>query len=318
MSLLVIDIGGTAIKYAVMDEEMNFCSKGSVPTPQTSREDLVEAIGRIYDEACPAGGEGTAMATPRASAGQSDASSIEGIAISLAGIIDVDKGLIEMGGALRYNNGFYIRDALQARCPVPITLENDAKCAAIAEAAEGSLKDVPNGMVLIFGTMIGGALIHDHKLYRGSHYSAGEISYTITDRGGEPTFEGVWGNQCGVPRLCRLYAQKKGLPEKEVNGRIVFAGVNAGEQEALAALRTYAREIAIQIFNFQNLYDPDLFAIGGGISAQPALVETIREELAKLYEICPYFVRRAQVVTCRFQNDANLYGAYINFRERNG
>ena len=308
MSLLVIDIGGTAIKYAVMDDKMQFLSHGSVPTPKTSREDLVEAIGRIYDEAC-----------EEAGAGQSDVTSpdsITGIAISLAGIINVDKGLIEMGGALRYNNGFYIRDALEKRCPVPITLENDAKCAAIAEAAEGSLKDVPNGMVLIFGTMIGGALIHDHKLYRGSHYSAGEISYTITDRGGEPTFEGVWGNQCSVLRLCRLYAEKKGLPEKEVNGRIVFAGVNAGEKEALEALRIYAREIAIQIFNFQNFYDPDRFAIGGGISAQKSLVETIREELAKLYEVCPYFVRRAEVVTCRFQNDANLYGAYINFQER--
>ncbi|MBO4887282.1 MAG: ROK family protein [Firmicutes bacterium] len=299
MALLVIDIGGTAIKYTVMDETTGFSEEsglhaGSVPTPRTSREDLVEAIGKIYDEVCP----------------------VEGIAISLAGIIDVEKGLIEMGGALRYNNGFYIRDALYERCPVPIILENDAKCAGIAEAAEGSLKDVPNGMVLIFGTMIGGALIHDHKLYRGSHYSAGEISYTITDRGGEPTFEGVWGNQCGVPRLCRLYAGKKGLPENEVNGRVVFAGVNSGEKEALEALRIYAREIAIQIFNFQNLYDPDRFAIGGGISAQPALVETIREELAKLYEICPYFVRRAEVVTCRFRNDANLYGAYINFREQ--
>ena len=308
MSLLVIDIGGTAIKYAVMDEEMKFLSHGSVPTPKTSREDLVVAIGRIYDEACEEAGAGRSAVT--------SLDSIIGIAISLAGIIDVDKGLIEMGGALRYNNGFFFRDALQERCPVPITLENDAKCAAIAEAAEGSLKDVANGMVLIFGTMIGGALIHDHKLYRGSHYSAGEISYTITDRGGEPTCEGVWGNQCSVLRLCRLYADKKGLPEKEVNGRIVFAGVNAGEKEALEALRIYAREIAIQIFNFQNFYDPDRFAIGGGISAQKALVETIREELAKLYEVCPYFVRRAEVVTCRFQNDANLYGAYINFRER--
>lgn len=290
MSLLVADIGGTAIKYAQMDGEKRFLARGSLPTP-ASREALVEAIGALYD-----GIDGC-----------------EGIAISMPGIIDSENGYVVMGGALRYNDDFYFRHALYARCPVPIHLENDAKCAALAEAAEGSLKDVPNGMVLIFGTMIGGALIHDHKLYRGSHFSAGEISYLITDRSGTPSVGGVWGNRCGVPQLCKNYAEAAGLPENEVNGKVVFAAVNAGEPEALRVLGDYAREIAVQIFNFQNLYDPDRVAIGGGISAQPALLDAIREQLKALYAACPYYVRRAEVVTCKFQNDANLYGAYQCF-----
>ena len=288
LRILAVDIGGTAMKYAVMDESMRFLAHGSVPTPSSGREALVEAVGRLYDGVPDCGG----------------------IAVSMPGIIDPEKGCVVMGGALRYNDGFFFRDALFARCPVPIHMENDAKCAALAEAAAGSLKDVPNGMVLIFGTMIGGALILDHKLYRGSHFSAGEVSYLITDGAALPARDILWGNRCGVPRLCRAYARAKGLDEGEVDGVAVFRAVNCGEPEAVEALRSYAGEIAVQIFNLQDLFDPDRFAIGGGISAQPAFLDAIREHLRVLYDACPYYVRRAEVVPCAFRNDANLYGAY--------
>ena len=118
---------------------------------------------------------------------------IDGIAISMPGIIDSDNGYCVMGGALRYNDDFYLRHSLYERCPVKIHMENDAKCAAMAEAAEGSLKEVADGFVLIFGTMIGGAFIKDHKLHRGKHFSAGEVSYAITIRNGEPFRQDVWG-----------------------------------------------------------------------------------------------------------------------------
>ncbi len=290
MKVLTVDIGGTFIKYARMDENQEVLSRGRLATPQSGREELVAAISALYAE-----------------------EAVDGIAISVPGIIDTDTGTVLMGGALRYNDGFPLRRALAEHCPVPICLENDAKCAAMAEAASGSLRDVPNGMVLIFGTMVGGGLIQNHKLYRGSHFAAGEVSYLITDRDGLPTADGVWGNRCGVPSLCRLYARAKGLPEESVDGKAVFDAVNAGDRDAEACLRKYASEIAVQIFNLQNLYDPDRFALGGGISAQPALITAIRERLSQLYAACPYRVRRAEVVTCKYQNDANLYGALLCF-----
>lgn len=74
----------------------------------------------------------------------------------MLGIIDSDNGCCAMGGALEYNTDFYLRHSLYERCPVKIHMENDAKCAAMAEAAAGSLRDVEDGFVLIFGTMIGG------------------------------------------------------------------------------------------------------------------------------------------------------------------
>lgn len=287
MKVLVIDIGGTFIKYACMKEDMSILTRGKVKTPTESREQLIETIGKIYDEM----------------------PDVSGIAISMPGIIDSENGYCAMGGALRYNDDFYLRHSLHERCPVKIYMENDAKCAAMAEATVGSLKDVQDGFVLIFGTMIGGAFIKNHKLHKGKHFSAGEVSYINTIRDGKPLKEVVWGNRCGTPYLCKLYAEKKNLKASEVDGIMVFEAANNQETDALECLQQYTREIAVQLFNLQTILDPERFAIGGGISAQPIFIEYIRNNLKALYADCIYQVPQAEVVSCKFQNDANLIGA---------
>ena len=291
MRLLVTDIGGTFIKYAVMDQDMNMITRGKVPTPKEGSQALVEALGQLYDES----------------------GSVDGIAICLPGIIDSDNGYVMMGGALRYNDGVALRDALYERTRARIYMENDAKCAAMAEAAAGSLADVKDGLVIIFGTMIGGGIIKDGALWRGRHFSAGEVSYISTDRRTQPERETVWGNRCSVLALCRLYAEEKGLEEEAVNGEMVFEAVAAGDPAAIRSLDTYTKEIAVQLFNLQTVLDPEKIAIGGGISAQPVLIEYIRKHLAGFYESFPYPITRGEIVPCRFLNDANLYGAYQCF-----
>jgi len=291
MRVLVIDIGGTFIKYALMTEKSEMLCKGKIPTPLEGRAELVEAIGKLYDSLSP----------------------VDGIAISMPGIIDVEKGYCSMGGAIAYNTDFYFRDALYERCPVKITMDNDAKCAAMAEATVGALKDISDGVVLLFGTMIGGGIIKDHRLIRGTHFSAGEVSYIISERASAPTYDTVWGNRCGVPYLCKLFAEKKGLHREEVDGIRVFEAVNSGDKEASLALAEYTKEIAVQIFNLQTILDPDTFAIGGGISAQPVFIEYINRHLENMYAGSPYNVPKAKVVTCRFGNDANLIGALQGF-----
>ncbi len=287
MRVLVLDIGGTFIKYACMDESMEFLARGRTSTPRDGREELIEAIGRIYDSLLP----------------------LDGIAISMPGIIDTEKGYCRMGGALGYNDDFYLRQSLYRRCPVKISMENDAKCAALAEAAAGSLRDVNDGFVLIFGTMIGGGYIKDRKLHRGKHSSAGEVSYLITDRDSMASLDTVWGNRCSALRLCRMYAGRKGLDPDQVDGVQVFQAVNRRDRDALDCLEQFSREIAVQIFNLQTVLDVERFAIGGGISAQPALIRSVRAQLQELYRHCPYTVSQVEVVACAFQNDANLIGA---------
>ena len=286
MKVLTADIGGTFLKYARMTGNMEILSRGKLPTPQSGREALLDALAELYEQ-----------------------EPVDGIAISLPGIIDAENGRVVMGGALRYNDGFSLRQALSLRCPTGIHIENDAKCAAMAEAAAGSLRDVADGFVLIFGTMIGGAYIHDHRLLRGRHFSAGEVSYIGTVRDGYPERDEVFGNRCGVPRLCRNYARRKGLPPECVDGLRLFSDLQAGDADAAACLEAFAHEAAVQIFNIQTVLDPGRFAIGGGISAQPLFLEAIRRRLDALYAACPYELPRAEVTACRFLNDANLYGA---------
>ena len=296
MSILVVDIGGSFIKYAVMEDDNSILSRGKIPTPCGSRLELVEALSGLYDANGP----------------------VDGLAISMPGIIDSARGYCAMGGALRYNDDFFLADALAEHIPVPIYMENDAKCAAMAEASVGSLKDAANGLVLVFGTMVGSGIIIDHKLYKGSRFSAGEVSYIIPRVDLEPGFDNVWGNSCGTPRLCRMYAEKKGLSPEDVTGEVVFEALHSGDTAAEESLLQYTKEIAVQIFSLHNILDPELIAIGGGISAQPLFIEFIRQNLELLYEQCPFKLPHARIVPCAFLSDANLIGAlqcYLRARQ---
>ncbi len=287
MSILAVDIGGTFVKYAYMTAEGEIISKSKFRTPKSSRSELIESIGKLYD-----GGE-----------------NIEGIGISMPGVIDSERGYCYSGGALEYNQNCYFAKELMERCPVPVKLENDAKCAVIAEAELGSLKDVRSGFVLIFGTGIGGGFVIDGKLVKGSHFAAGEVSYIVTERDTFPGKGRLFANIFGVPELCRRYAEKKGLDAETVEGEQVFEAVNSGDADAKEVLTQIAKGISIQIFNIQAVLDPEKFAIGGGVSAQPAFIEAIRKELDLIYEQNSISIHKPEVVCCKFQNDANLYGA---------
>lgn len=77
----------------------------------------------------------------------------------------------------------------------------------------------------------------------------------------------------------------------------------------MAALDEFCFYIALQLYNIQAIFDPEKFAIGGGISAQPLLIEKINEQYKKLF-IPVFLLRLVDVVACEFRNDANLIGAY--------
>ena len=150
----------------------------------------------------------------------------------------------------------------------------------------------------------------------GTHFSAGEVSYITPGIQELPTPENVFGNLNGTPKLCAMYAERKGYVKENITGVIFFEALNAGDPAAREVLDTFTRGIAKQIFNLQTVLDPDKIAIGGGISSQPAFTDSIRRNLQKLYAACPYQIPQAQVVTCKFQNDANLYGAYYFYKKQ--
>jgi predicted NBD/HSP70 family sugar kinase len=298
MEFLVLDVGGSAIKYAVMNEGAEFLEKGKVPTPMEGIDAFVDAIGGIYDEF---------------------KERISGIAVSMPGRIDSDRGYAYTGGALKYNYDKEIASILQKRCPVPISIENDGKCAALAEVWMGNLKDCDDAIVVVIGTGIGGGIIKDKKLHKGKHFTAGEFSFIFTNNSPieDKRFK-HWGSQGGTFGLRVPVATAKNLPVEEVDGVKVFEYANNGDKEVLDILDDYCYRFVQELFNLQYIYDPEKIAIGGGISEQDILMEYIQRNVEKYASTLPFKLVEPEVVRCKFLNDSNLIGALYNYLTRNG
>lgn len=237
---------------------------------------------------------------------------VDGLAFSMPGNIDSETGQIFAPGALQYNAGVNIIKKLQELIDVPIAVENDGKCAALAEVWKGHLKDVQNGVVLIIGTGIGGGIIHERKLIKGSHFFAGEVSYLKTDLK-DSTFMNCFAMKGSTSALLRNIAKIKEMKVEDLDGKKAFAMIQDGDQEAQACLEEMCHYLASCIYNLQCLLDPDRILIGGGISKQPLLLKTIRKQLEKQYADIPFSIPHAQVDVCAHFNDSNLIGAFYHY-----
>ncbi len=296
MKYLAIDVGGTFTKYALMDEDCQFYEKDKVPTEKDSLGKFVDMLTAIYGRFT---GE------------------VGGIAICAPGVIDSETGFMYNGGSLFCIKNINIVEILESRCKVPVTVENDAKCAALAEVWKGSLADCKNSMAVIIGTAVGGAVIVDRKVLKGRHFMAGEFSYLFTDESRWQERSQLLAENGGVPALIRLVETRKQMPKGSLDGEKIFSMANQGDDETIEILRQYCRHLAIQISNYQFVVDPEKIAIGGGISAQPILLEMIKEALKELNAVFPYSLPIPEVVNCKFFNDSNLIGAlYVHLKSR--
>ena len=199
-----------------------------------------------------------------------------------------------------------------------MTIENDGKCAALAEKWKGSLKDCRNGAVVVLGTGVGGGIIIDHKLYRGGHFTAGEYSYILTDQKQSEEAKGYWGMANGAETLAQKAAFYTGEDPEKLDGIQIFDRANKGEEAVLKALKEFTDTLAVQIYNLNVILDLDVVAIGGGISKQPLLLEYLNRSMNELMEhhpirkITPY-VPKPEITNCKFYNDANLIGALYHY-----
>ncbi|MEG0276168.1 MAG: ROK family protein [Coprobacillus sp.] len=284
---LTLDVGGSAIKYALIQEDLEILEKNSVPTPLDSLETFVETIGKLYDQ-------------------YKDC--IEGIAISMPGVIDPDKGFAYTGGALKYIVDLQLVDILKQRCPTNISIGNDAKCAANAEVGFGVLKDVDDAVLIILGTGIGGCLVKDRKVHTGKHFSAGEFSFMYTNADQHNDHRQVWSIRNGISGLLKR-VQDELKTEEKFDGKQIFEMANQGNEDVLRALDLFTKDLAVQIYNIQSIFDPEKVAIGGGISAQPILFECLEKNLEKIVNQFDFPIKHPFVVPCHYRNDANLIGA---------
>lgn len=291
---LGIDVGGTEIKYALMTEE-EILEKGFIPTPKESLETFIEAIGGIYDR-------------------YADQTKV--IVMSAPGRIDAKTGFFYSGGALSaFLTNVNAADLIRKRCGIEeVAIENDGKAAGLAEVWKGGLKGVRNGAVIGIGTGIAGAVVIDGKLHRGSHFSAGEFSLLDSNYQGL-YLQNLWAIRGCTPNLVNSYATRVLADPATINGRVFFERLQNGDQTAKEVLNEFCTEFVNGIMTLQAVLDADRYCIGGGISQQPVLIETLNRKIDEIYAITGNAIPviRPEIVACTFHNDANLIGALYHY-----
>lgn len=291
---LGIDVGGTEIKYALMTEE-EILEKGFIPTPKESLDTFIEAIGGIYDR-------------------YADQTKV--IVMSAPGRIDAKTGFFYSGGALSaFLTNVNAAELIRKRCGIEeVAIENDGKAAGLAEVWKGGLKGVHNGAVIGIGTGIAGAVVIDGKLHRGSHFSAGEFSLLDSNYQGF-YLQNLWAIRGCTPNLVNSYATRVLADPATINGRVFFERLQNGDQTAKEVLDEFCTEFVNGIMTLQAVLDADRYCIGGGISQQPVLIETLNRKIDEIYAITGNAIPviRPEIVACTFHNDANLIGALYHY-----
>lgn len=289
---LAVDIGGTAIKWAVIDQDYHIRNRGEYPTPYDGPEKIVEVIAMIVGM---------------------QIESISAIGVSVPGTVPQHSDrIIYGGGVLTFLDKIPLGKLIKEATGLPCHIENDGKCCALGEYSVGALKGSKIGIVIVIGTGIGGGIVINGQVFKGAHDFAGEFSFICAKPELGLTEGNEFGKACGWKSgLQALVVQKKQIQtDCDLDGHRIFELIHAGDGEAIEALEIYCERLAMQINNLQVVLDPEVIAIGGGISGQPVLFETLQKRLDKMYDETVWkHIPRAKIVRCKHGNDANLFGA---------
>jgi glucokinase len=265
-----VDVGGTKIAVSVLEGGV-LSDPVITPTNQASQEALVEQIAGAIEQAI----------TPET----------RGVGIGMPSIVEFKTGKILASVNIPLHD-IPLRSLLTDRIGVPVYVENDAGCAALAEAFDDGRIVVDSLVMLTIGTGVGGGWVLNGKLYRGATTSAAEVGHTIIGRDvefgnhvpGDPFPQrGSLETLASGRALDRLadYAAvqypdshlgKVTAKKGDVNGHDVVAGAEAGDDACLWCLRVLGERIGIGIANAINTFDPLEVVLGGGVSRAGALL----------------------------------------------
>ncbi|WP_296883486.1 ROK family protein [uncultured Methanobrevibacter sp.] len=286
---LAIDVGGTAIKYAITDKNAEINKINEIKT-RRNREELFESLDEIIHP---------------------HLNQIAGIAMSFPGKINARKGIVGRVATFKWICDMPLKSILEEKYGKPVWIENDGKCSALAELWKGNLSDVENGMIIGLGTEIAGGIILNGKLYRGSSESAGEISSILTNFKTQDN-EKRFGKIGGHKNLTDAYNDKKGTGN--IDSYELFEKYKNGDELAYKVIKDYSRTIAAGIITIQSVLDLEKFCIGGGISAQDVLITEIKKSVHEYFEIkSSEAITEPEIERCHFKNASGCVGALYNF-----
>lgn len=286
---LVFDFGGTKVKHGLANANGEVITKA---TSKTETEDLDKFLNVLFTTI------GMYQKSDR----------VDGIAISMPGYIDNDTGYCERAGAIVALDGKNIKQMLEEEFSLPVEVENDGNCAALAEKISGNAQDVDNFICMTIGTGIGGCLYLNGDIYRGSRLRAGEFGMMITHLADGEKKD--MHKTAAFPNLITEYKKYKNINE-DIEGTVIFEEVES-DSKVKEIVDRWIEHIARGIYNLTVTLNPEKILISGGVSAQPYLIKEITRQL-KDYQYWHEFT--IPVVRCKYLNDAGMIGAFYHFKK---
>ncbi len=289
---LCVDIDNSAIRYSVLSKELDILDSGRITIGMENKEQLFIPLIELAK-----GFRGR----------------VEGMSITMPGVIDMVKGMAYSGGVFRWVHNEPYGEELSQLTGMRTVIANDAKAAGMAEIGYGSLKGIDNGiMLLILGGGIGGVIVHHGQMMEGAHYAAGEVSYM---RGDYKERDGAY---CMFAETNSINSLAKCVEEETGSGNMnvirIMMKLQMHDEAVLKGVRKYCDWMADYIYNVQCVVDASRVVIGGNID-DPAFIEMIKQAVRRRFDSVPYHVIwEPEVVESTFHSDARMFGAVYNFR----
>lgn len=295
MYYIGFDIGGTTIKYGVVDDKGTIFDKGMLPTILDDADKLINQMAKQVAQF-------------------QDKYEIQGVGVSIPGIVRRD-GYMTTAGSISSLYHINLKTRLESEFCLPVTLENDANCVAIAEQWIGHAKGIENYIVVTLGTAVGCGIIINNQLYQGAHGAAGEAGWSMQERLDytQDLEDNSWNFTSGVVvGLYRHYQKESGKAISDA--RVLLDLARQGDAIAVRVMDQYYDHVAKGLLNLICVFDPEVVLLGGGISGNQEFLEHLSHRLAKIKRRHRSFNRLpkdviAQVNPCFLQNDAGLIGA---------
>lgn len=287
-----VDIGGTAIKYGVVNEDAKILFQSQTPTEaMNGGMFIMEKVKKLIHE----------MSADYA---------FSGICISTAGMVDREGAIFYAAPLIPNYIGVRVKDIMEKEFSLPCEVENDVRCAGLAEAVSGAASGKSSALCLTVGTGIGGCVIIDGKIWHGVSGSAGEIGYIHMDGS---SFQELGAGSI----LVKNTENELGLPEGSLNGKIIFQKAAEGDDVCIEMIHRMTDVLGRGIANLCYLLNPEVVVVGGGVtgSGEPLRAEI---EAAMRKYLLPVIADKTELVFAKHGNDAGMLGAFYHFRQTRG
>lgn len=282
--ILAIDIGGSAIKSGLWEND-ELTELPSFETPKTWDEMKAYLKSLVEEHQI-----------------------TEGVAISAPGAVNAEEGVIYGVSAVPYLHRFPIKQELAEFLGVPVSFQNDANCAALAEVWQGNAKGLESAAMMIIGTGIGGGVVINGELRTGANLFGGEFGYQIMNNETLETLSDLGSPVAMAKRYSKIKADDRRYTSKEI-----FDLAEAGDELAQEQIDLFYNALSIGIYNVLISLDPDRVLIGGGISTREDLLTNLEERVQELLLKKGAKELKHSIMPCKFLSQANLIGAVYQF-----